>query len=303
MGFNTILLTGIEGQVGHELQRSLQPLGQVIGLDRRQLDLNDTDEVRRTIQRLRPSLIVNPAAYTAVDKAESEPDLAFAINAIAPGILAEEAVRLGIPLVHYSTDYVYDGYKAEPYLETDATNPLSAYGRSKLAGEQAIRDSGASHLILRTSWVYGPRGKNFMKTMIKLAMERDALRVVADQFGAPTSSRSIADATVATLANWRPELAGTYHLTCKGSTSWHGFARTILDTYERRRDPTWPALKVKPSAIAAIATTDYPTPAVRPANSRLDCSKVEQTFDLVLPTWQQALEEVMQELQATDLPA
>lgn len=301
--FERILLTGIHGQVGHELQRNLQPLGQVFAFDRAGLDLADTASIHRLLREIKPDLIINPAAYTAVDKAESEPELAHAINALAPAALASEAVKSGALLVHYSTDYVYDGRKADPYLETDATNPLSAYGRSKLAGEQAIRASQASHLILRTSWVYGARGRNFMKTMIKLAMERDTLRVVADQFGAPTSSRSIAQATIAALSSWQPGQAGTYHLTCRGSTSWHGFAQAILTAYEKRRDADWPALKVRPEAVQAITTEDYPTPAVRPANSRLDCSKLEQGFGLSLPNWQQALDEVMQDLQTADLSA
>lgn len=300
-GFQRILLTGVNGQVGHELGTRLQHLGEVILMDRAQLDLTDPNAIHSAFREIKPNLIVNPAAYTAVDKAESEPELAQAINAIAPGILAQQAAKLNALLVHYSTDYVYDGHKSEPYTETDETNPLSVYGKSKLAGEQAIRTSGAVHLILRTSWVYGARGRNFMKTMIKLAIERDALRVVADQFGAPTSSRSIANATAAALDNWRPELAGTYHLTCKGSTSWHGFAQAILGAYEKRRDSEWPSLKVKPDRVQAISTSDYPTPATRPTNSRLDCSKLENAFNLELPSWQQALDEVMQELQISDL--
>jgi dTDP-4-dehydrorhamnose reductase len=299
--FGRILLTGVNGQVGHELQRSLQPLGEVFALDRAQLDLTDTSAIHKVVQDIQPDLIVNPAAYTAVDKAESEPELAHAINALAPAALAQQAAKLNALLVHYSTDYVYDGHKTQPYLETDATNPLSVYGRTKLAGEQAIQTSGVSHLILRTSWVYGARGKNFMKTMIKLATERDVLRVVADQFGAPTSSRSIAQATVAALSVWQANLAGTYHLTCKGSTSWHGFSQAILTAYAQRRDTDWPMLKVQPGAVQAITTKDYPTPAVRPVNSRLDCSKLEKAFNLALPTWQQALDEVMQEFQVAEL--
>lgn len=303
-GFGTILLTGIHGQVGHSLQLPLSGLGKVVALDRQQLDLTDADAIRRVIRDIRPGLIVNPAAYTAVDRAETESELAFAINAVAPGVMAEEAGRLGATLVHYSTDYVYDGRKPTTYVETDATNPLSVYGKSKLAGEEAIRAVGLPHLILRTSWVYGPYGKNFMKTMIRLATERDALRVVADQFGAPTSSLSIAETSVATLSRWTEDLSGTYHLTNGGSTSWHGFAQAILANYEAmQQDRGWPALKVKAEAIAAITTADYPTPAARPANSRLDCGRLKQAFGLDLPGWQAALKEVMQELKAEGFSA
>ena len=303
-GFGTILLTGIHGQVGHSLQQPLSGLGKVVALDRQQLDLTDADAIRRVIRDIRPDLIVNPAAYTAVDRAETEPELAFAINAVAPGIMAEEAGRLGATLVHYSTDYVYDGREPTAYVETDATNPLSVYGKSKLAGEEAIRAIGLPHLILRTSWVYGPYGKNFMKTMIRIATERDALRVVADQFGAPTSSLSIAEASATVLSHWTEDLSGTYHLTNGGSTSWHGFAQAILENYEAmQQERGWPALKVKAEAIIAITTADYPTPAVRPANSRLDCSRLKQAFGLDLPDWQAALGDVMQELKAEGFSA
>lgn len=301
--FKKILLTGIQGQVGQSLQQPLSGLGEVVGLDRQQLDLADRDEIRRVIREIRPDLIVHPAAYTAVDRAEAETDLAFAINAVAPGIIAEEASRIGAMLVHYSTDYVYDGSKDAPYVESDPANPLSIYGKSKLMGEDAIRAVGLPHLILRTSWVYGPYGKNFMKTIIRLATERDALRVVADQFGAPTSSLSIAEATAAVILRWQAGLSGTYHLTNGGCTSWHGFAQAILASYEAlRADKGWPVLRVKPDDVVAITTADYPTPAARPANSCLDGSKLRQTFGIDVPEWKAALEPVMQALKL-DSPA
>ena len=301
--FKKILLTGIQGQVGQSLQQPLSGLGEVVGLDRQQLDLADRDEIRRVIREVRPDLIVHPAAYTAVDRAEAETDLAFAINAVAPGIIAEEASRIGAMLVHYSTDYVYDGRKDAPYVESDPANPLSVYGKSKLMGEDAIRAVDLPHLILRTSWVYGPYGKNFMKTIIRLATERDALRVVADQFGAPTSSLSIAEATAAVILRWQAGLSGTYHLTNGGCTSWHGFAQAILASYEAlRADKGWPVLRVKPDDVVAIPTADYPTPAARPANSCLDGSKLRQTFGVDVPDWKAALEPVMQALKL-DAPA
>ncbi len=295
--FKNILLTGINGQVGYELQLGLASLGKVHALDRSQLNLSNPDNIRQVVQSIKPDLIVNPAAYTAVDKAEVEPDQANAINAIAPQILAEEAAKLGAAMVHYSTDYVYDGTKLAPYVETDATNPLSVYGITKLAGEEAIRATGVSHLILRTSWVYGARGKNFMNTILRLAAERDNLRIVADQFGAPTSSRVIAAATVSALANWSEDKSGTYHLTCSGMTSWHGFTQAIIEEYELLCESRhWPALKTPVGNVLPITTADYPTPAVRPANSKLNCDKLSGTFGLVLPEWRIALKQVMVEL-------
>jgi len=294
--FQNILLTGINGQVGYELQLGLASLGKVHALDRSQLDLSNPDNIRQVVQLIKPDLIVNPAAYTAVDKAEVELDLANAINAIAPQILAEEAAKLGAAMVHYSTDYVYDGAKTTPYVETDETNPLSIYGKTKLAGEDAIRATAVPHLILRTSWVYGSRGKNFMNTILRLASERESLRIVADQFGAPTSSRAIAEATVSALANWTKDKSGTYHLTCAGVTSWHGFAQAIIEEYELLRESRhWPALKASVANIIAITTADYPTPAARPANSKLNCDKLSSTFGLVLPEWRIALKQVMAE--------
>ena len=291
---NKILLTGKSGQVGWELQRSLAVLGGVIALGRSQLDLSDADAIRRVVREIKPKLIVNPAAYTAVDKAESEPELAMAINAVAPGVMAEEAARLNIPLLHYSTDYVYDGAKTGPYVETDLTHPLGVYGKSKLAGEDAIRAVGLPHLILRTSWVYGARGKNFLRTILRLATEREQLRVVNDQIGAPTWSRSIAEATLMALKNWNEALGGTYHLTCSGQTSWHGFAQAIVEEYEmRRKSRDWPKLKASMAAIEAIKTIEYPTPAPRPANSRLDCTKIKHDLSVTMPDWRQALRQVL----------
>jgi dTDP-4-dehydrorhamnose reductase len=277
-----ILLTGVSGQVGWELQRTLAPLGEVIAAGRDQLDLADTGGIRRSVAAIAPDLIVNPAAYTAVDKAESEPDLAHVINAAAPGELA----ACGIPLVHFSTDYVFDGKKPGAYTEADAPNPLGVYGASKLAGEAAVARAGIPHLTLRTSWVYGLRGRNFLLTVQKLARERDSLSVVDDQFGAPTWSRLIAEATALAVARWldRSDLtatSGVYHLTCGGRTSWHGFTAAILAHLA--------ATDAKLARLTAIPSSGYPTPAARPANSQLDCGKLADTFGVRLPDWEQAL--------------
>jgi len=300
MQFNNILLTGINGQVGYELQSSLATLGKVHALDRSQLDLTNPDQIRSVVRSIKPDLIVNPAAYTAVDKAETEAELAYAINATAPQIMAEEASKLGAFMLHYSTDYVYDGSKLSPYVESDSINPLSVYGKSKLAGEEAIRASGVSHIILRTSWVYGARGKNFLKTMIRLATERDQLKVVADQVGAPTTSNAIAAATRQLLQNYKTDNDGVYHFTCTGSTSWHGFAQAILEEFDLlASEKGWPPLKVHASDIIPITTADYPTPAARPANSRLDCSLLKQKLGVALPDWRVALRQVIQELEVS----
>ena len=277
-----ILLTGVNGQVGWELQRTLAPLGEVIAADRSVLDLADTAGIRRSVAAIAPDLIVNPAAYTAVDKAESEPELAHAINAVAPGKLA----ACGIPLVHFSTDYVFDGRKAGAYTEDDTPNPLGVYGASKLAGEGAVARAGIPHLILRTSWVYGLRGRNFLLTMQRLARERESLSVVDDQFGAPTWSRLIAEATALVIARWleRPDqtaTSGIYHLTCGGRTSWHGFTAAILAHLA--------GTEAKLARLTAIPTSGYPTPAARPANSQLDCGKLAATFGVGLPDWENAL--------------
>ena len=292
-----ILLTGINGQVGHALQAELGEYA-LISLSRDQLDLSNTDQIRQVVRELKPDLIINPAAYTAVDKAESEPELAHAINALAPQVLAEEAARLGAALIHFSTDYVFDGTKLGAYEETDAVNPISVYGKTKLAGEDAIRVVGLPHLILRTSWVYGVYGKNFLKTIIRLATERESLSIVADQIGAPTSSESIADALVKLVNVWNPnqtDLTGVYHLTNSNNTSWHGFSSEIIRQYAKFAEKqNWPALKLQ--EIAAITTADYPTQAVRPANSVLNNAKLFKQFGIKLPTWQDGLIKVMQQI-------
>lgn len=280
-----ILLTGVKGQVGWELRRTLAPLGRVTAVDRAELDLADPDAIRAGVHALKPRVIVNPAAYTAVDRAESEAEQARAINAVAPAVLAEEAKRCGAILVHYSTDYVFDGSKPGPYLEDDPANPLNVYGATKWEGEEAIRASGVRHLILRTSWVYGTRGQNFLLTMQRLMRERAELKIVDDQIGAPTWSRLIAEATAQILAQClspargadRPEPWGTYHLTCGGETAWYGFAQAIAE------------LGGFSTRLLPIPSSDYPTPARRPANSRLDNGKLARNFGLRLPDWREAL--------------
>lgn len=296
--YKKILLTGVNGQVGHALQLALsnQPslFGELVCLDRSQLDLSNPQAIRDVVQAIQPDLIINPAAYTAVDKAESEPDLAYAINVTAPGVLAEEAAKLGARFIHFSTDYVYAGNKAGVYVEDDATAPLSVYGKSKLAGEEAIRAVGLPALIFRTSWVYGAYGKNFLHTVLRLAKEREQLRIVADQAGAPTSSFSIAQAVLQVLARWDGERAGVYHLVNAGHTTWHGFASAIVEAYAQLQPVRhWQPLKV--NNIEAITTADYPTPAARPANSCLDCTKLGTDFSVQLPDWRDAL---MAELKA-----
>jgi dTDP-4-dehydrorhamnose reductase len=277
-----ILLTGSAGQLGRELKRSLAPLGELIACDRSQLDLADPDALRNAVRDLAPTVIVNSAAYTAVDKAETETGLAEAINSAAPGLLAEEAKRLGARLIHYSTDYVFDGTKASAYREDDATTPLSAYGRSKRQGELAIAASGARYLVLRTSWVYGLHGANFMKTMLRLGRERDELRVVGDQVGAPTWTRHLADATALILAG-QSTAEGLYHLAAGGETSWHGYAEAIFA--EARAT----GLLEKSPKVHRITTAEYPLPAPRPANSRLDCTRFSNDFGLALPDWRTGL--------------
>ncbi|GAB5604015.1 dTDP-4-dehydrorhamnose reductase [Sideroxyarcus sp. TK5] len=291
----TILLTGMNGQVGWELQRTLAPLGRVVALDAEDLDLADARAIRRKVREVQPHIIVNPAAYTAVDKAESEPELAMAINGIAPGVFAEETRALDALLVHYSTDYVFDGRKDGPYVEDDAPNPLGVYGRTKLAGEEAVRAAGCRHLILRTSWVYGARGKNFLLTILKLAKERSELRIVDDQIGAPTWSRTLGEVTAQMLAQLHApgrapselqKLYGTYHLTSEGAVSWYGFTAEILCQANARPEP----------ALHPIPTRDYPTSAVRPANSRLSCDRLLNTFGLSGGDWQDNLRLCLQEL-------
>lgn len=282
---NRILLIGKTGQVGFELARGLTPLGAVHAVDIPEVDLARPDSIRTTVRAASPALIVNAAAYTAVDKAESEPELCRAVNAAAPAILAEEARRLGIPLVHYSTDFVFDGTAARPYTEEDKPHPLGVYGHTKLEGDEAIRSTGARHLIFRTAWVYGRRGRNFLLTIQRLAAEGKPLRIVADQVGSPTWSRVIAGATVTALARisaglpWE-EAGGLYNLACGGETSWHGFARAFLPAGV---------------PVEAITTGDYPTPARRPAYSALDCAKLRRVFGLSLPSWQSALRDCLAE--------
>ncbi|NUA29703.1 dTDP-4-dehydrorhamnose reductase [Cupriavidus basilensis] len=294
----SILVTGSNGQVGFELRRSLAPLGNVIAMDRAGCDLSRPDELRHLVRQYRPDVIVNPAAYTAVDKAETDIDGAFAINAIAAGVLAEEAKAQGCLLVHYSTDYVFDGNKDGAYVESDAVNPQSIYGKSKLAGEQAIADSGAQALVLRTCWVAGAHGSNFAKTILKLGRERDSLRVIADQFGAPTSAALIADVTAQIIAHrWlygerRAFPAGIYHLAAAGETNWHAYATEVL-SYAAMLGVE---LKTDPSHIEAIPASAYPLPAPRPANSRLDTTKLRDTFGIHLPDWRQGTHHLLQQI-------
>ncbi|RZI31516.1 dTDP-4-dehydrorhamnose reductase [Pseudomonas orientalis] len=283
-----ILITGQHGQVSQALQQRLQGLGELVVLGRDQLDLANAEQIRQQVRAHRPDLIINAAAHTAVDQAESEPDAAFAINAIAPGILAEEAKALGIPLIHYSTDYVFDGSKPAPYTENDTPNPLGVYGQSKLAGEQAIAAVGGKYLILRTSWVYSSHGKNFLLTMQRLLQEKPQMRIVADQIGAPTWAGTIADSTRALIERWQAGDAGewgVYHLTAQGETSWFGFAEAIGEQLRAEGKPC--------AELEAIPSSAYPTPAMRPLNSRLDCSRLQQQWHVSQPQWQDALHECL----------
>ena len=287
-----ILLTGPRGQVGWELERALLPLGEVVALERDRLDLADPDAIARRCGEIRPRVIVNAAAYTAVDKAEAEKELAFRINASAPGVLAEQAKKIGALLVHFSTDYVFDGTLERPYLETDSPAPVNVYGASKLAGERAIEASGATFLILRTSWVYAARGTNFLRTILRLARERDVLSVVSDQVGAPTAARLVADTTAQAIpAALRQGAVGTFHLSCRGSTSWHGFATRIV---EQARALGFGGLRV--ASVVPIPSSEYRTAAARPKNSRLDCAKLEASFDMSLPRWECSADLVLGEL-------
>jgi len=291
-----ILLLGKNGQVGWELQRSLSVLGEVIALDRRDVggDLSDSAALAAAVRAHQPQVIVNAAAYTAVDKAESDQAAATQINATAPGLLALEAMALGALLVQFSTDYVFDGRGDQPRDESAATGALSVYGATKLAGEEAIRASGCQHLILRTSWVYAARGGNFAKTMLRLAAERDQLKVIADQIGAPTGADLLADLTAqmipATLA--RPGLSGTYHAAAAGETSWHAYAQHVIEFARSQGKP----IKVAADQVLAIPTADYPTPAARPLNSRLNTAKLQAAFGLTLPPWQQGVDRMLTEI-------
>ena len=287
-----ILVTGKNGQVGWELQRTLAPLSQIIALDAEDMDLSDVDAIRRKVREIAPHIIINPAAHTAVDKAESEPDLAMAINGTAAGVLAEEAKKLDALLIHYSTDYVFNGSKTSPYVESDVPDPQSVYGRTKLAGEQAIQAVGGKHVILRTSWVYGVHGSNFVKTILRLAKERSELRIVADQYGAPTWARLLAESTAQIIGNYTEDKSGVYHLTSSGRTNWHQFAEEIVRLARQYDD----ALKDKPLTIHPIATHEYPVPAKRPANSSLSTEKIRQTFSLELPHWEDDLAECVRQL-------
>lgn len=291
-----LLVTGRNGQVGWELQRSLQCLGEVIAVDRAQIDLAQPETLEAKLDAMAPDVIVNAAAYTAVDKAESEEALATRINGEAPGVMAAWAARRGALMLHYSTDYVFDGSGSVPWQPDDQPAPLSAYGRSKLAGERAVAAAGGDHLILRTSWVFASRGRNFLLTMLRLAAEREELNIVDDQWGAPTSARLIADATAQVVAGALTErrsgsfVSGLAHLAAAGPTTWHAFAAAIIELARLANRP------VRVHSLNAIASSAYPTPAKRPGNSRLDCSALERRFGLALPGWQQALQLCFEEL-------
>lgn len=292
-----ILLLGKDGQVGWELQRALAPLGELISVGRQQADLEQPDSLRAFVRQVQPDVIVNAAAYTAVDKAEAEPELAHRINAESVGVLAEEAQRLNILLVHYSTDYVFDGKKTSRYTEDDLTSPLSTYGRTKLEGEKLIRSANARYLIFRTSWVYATRGNNFAKTMLRLAKERDELKIVSDQYGAPTSAELIADVTALALyrmyaCSGDPALFGTYHLAASGETTWHEYAQYVLELALA----SGVALKVIPEAVQPIPSSAYPLPAERPKNSRLNTAKLAGTFDVNLPDWRDHVRRLITEI-------
>lgn len=293
-----ILLLGKNGQVGWELQRSLAPLGELLALDSRSQeycgDLNDLVGLADTVRRFAPDVIVNAAAYTAVDKAESEPQLARRVNAEAPAVLAREAQRINALLVHYSTDYVFAGNGDTPWQESDPVAPLSVYGSSKLEGEQAIQASGCSHLIFRTSWVYAARGNNFAKTMLRLARERDSLNVIDDQFGTPTGADLLADVTAHAIrtVQQQPQLGGLYHLAAAGETTWCRYARFVLE----QAQAAGVDLKVTPAMVGAITTEAYPTPAKRPNNSRLNTQKLQNAFVLRLPEWQTGVARMLTEI-------
>lgn len=293
-----ILLFGKGGQVGWELQRSLAPLGELVALDFDSTDFcgdfTNPAGLAETVRRVAPDVIVNAAAHTAVDKAESEPELAHALNAVAPGVLAEEAQRLGAWLVHYSTDYVFDGSGEVPWRETDTPNPINVYGRTKLEGEARIRSACTRHLIFRTSWVYGARGGNFAKTMLRLAAERDRLTVIDDQVGAPTGADLLADVTAHAIRQaWgATEIAGLYHLAAAGKTTWHGYARVVIEHALR----AGVALKVKPESVLPVPTSSFPTPAKRPHNSRLDTARLQTCFGVQLPHWQVGVERMLTEI-------
>lgn len=293
-----ILLLGKNGQVGWELQRALAPVGDVVALGSLEADFLDPRALAAMVREVAPQVIVNAAAHTAVDRCEAEPEKAIAINAEAPALLAREAAALGTWLVHYSSDYVFDGSGSEAWREDDRTGPLNLYGRSKLVGEREILASGCRHLVFRTSWVYAARGANFPRTMLRLAAERESLSVVDDQVGAPTGAELIADVSAHALrsALQRAELAGVYHLAAAGATSWHGYASHVI-AFARKQPGQ--AIKVTPEAIAAVPSSAFPTPARRPLNSRLNCDKLQRTFGLTLPAWQSGVDRMLTEVLET----
>jgi len=290
-----ILLLGKNGQVGFELQRSLAPLGEVLALDRNSTshcgDLSNLEGLAETVRVFRPQVVVNAAAYTAVDKAESDQTTAHLINALAPEVLSRSCAAIDALLVHYSTDYVFDGSGQKAWVETDATGPVNVYGRSKLAGEQGIAKQGAKHVIFRTSWVYGTEGGNFAKTMLRLAQERDKMAVINDQFGAPTGAALLADITAMSLQ--QPQaLSGIYHLAAAGETTWHAYAQYVLQTAKRLK----PELDYKVKEVAAVSTSEFPTPAQRPLNSRLNCSKLQNALHCQLPDWQKGVDALLSKI-------
>ena len=294
-----VLVTGAEGQVGWEARRAFAPLGRVVAVDRAEVDFVDTEQLRALVRLHRPAVIVNAAAYTAVDRAESERELAVAVNTTAPRVLAEEAASLGAAIVHFSTDYVFDGTMDTPYVEDDDPSPLNVYGETKLGGDRAVASSGAAHLVFRTSWVYAARGHNFLRTMLQLAHDRETLRVVADQTGAPTPARLLAEVSAQVVSRYVEGAAftlpesrwGIYNVVTRGSTSWHAFAQRILELDPRRAEQ-------RCRDVVPIPTSDYTTAARRPARSLLDVRKIERTFQLRMPQWDEQLELVMAELQS-----
>lgn len=292
-----ILLTGKNGQLGHALMSTLAPLGELVSVGSAECDFANPDDLRALVRGVRPRIIVNPAAYTAVDKAESEPALAHAVNGLAPGVLGEEATRIGAWVIHYSTDYVFDGHGERPYVETDSTQPLSVYGKSKRNGELALQASGAQHLILRTSWLLGAHGGNFARTILRLAAERESLNIVADRFGAPTSTALLADLTAQLIRQEQQEGAehfpfGLYHLTAAGETNWHEYARFVVSEALAAGRP----LRMRPEDVHPITTADYPLPAPRPANSRLNTEKFRTAFGFPLPDWRKGVRQVLQQV-------
>ena len=290
-----ILLLGKNGRVGWELQRSLAPLGEVLALDRRSTshcgDMTNLEGLAETVRVFRPDVVVNAAAYTAVDKAETDQQTADLVNALAPEVLARSCEAIGADLVHFSTDYVFDGSGQKPWVESDATGPVNVYGHSKLAGEQGIAKQGAKHVIFRTSWVYGTQGGNFAKTMLRLAQEREKMAVINDQFGAPTGAALLADITALSLQQAQP-LSGIYHLAAAGETTWHAYAEYVLQTAKLLK----PDLHYTAKEVAAVPTSAFPTPAARPLNSRLDCSKLENALQLKLPAWQTGVDAMLSKI-------